>query len=499
MARPPNLLFLWTDQQRHDTLAVGGNTALAMPNLNRLAAASTAFTQAHCTQPVCTPSRGCIMTGLYPHAHGAVDNNRPLHPHVRTLAEYLPPKQYATGYYGKWHLGDELFAQHGFEEWVGVEDMYNPHFSPGRDRSARSHYHHWLLAHGQTPRNGKVFGRGESARLPEDLGKPAFLAEQAGDFIRRHNQHPFALYVNFLEPHMPYFGPRDNQYPPADVALPENFNAPPNAAQPLRLRLKQALLAAYGYEGNPLLSEADWRRMIANYWGLCSLIDTHIGRILQTLENEGLLDNTLIVFTSDHGDQMGSHRLLAKSVMFAESTRIPLLVRLPGQRTGQLIDRRISQIDLMPTLLDALGLAVPDGLHGRSRLPWLTGRTDLPADDIHCVWSGDAALRDELSEMTAPQSTPWPAGAAALADRTAAARLAADCSRTVITQDGWRFTWSTDDLAELYNLNADPGETTNLAAHPAQAARVANLADRIQAWQKRTGDPLVLPNPRIPR
>ena len=244
---PPNLLFLFTDEQRYDTLGAYGNEDIKTPNLDRLAARSTVFQRAYVTQPVCTPSRSTLLTGLYPHATGCVANNVPLPPDVPCLPEMLPPGLYATAYHGKWHLGDEAFAQHGFDEWVSMEDMYIPYYRPGRDRSARSDYHHFLLDNGLTPDRGDIFSRSTTARLPEEYSKPAFLARHASRFIRRNRRRPFVLFVNFLEPHMPFFGPRDGQHDPDEVALPDNFQTESPQAEPLKARLLREFYRQVGH------------------------------------------------------------------------------------------------------------------------------------------------------------------------------------------------------------------------------------------------------------
>ena len=254
----PNLLFLFTDEQRADTMAAYGNDRIDTPNLNRLAAGAAVFDQAYVTQAVCTPSRASIMTGLYPHTCGCTANNVPLPADVPCLPEMLPTGQYVTAYHGKWHLGDEIFAQHGFDEWGSVEDMYAAHYAPGRDRSGRSDYHHWLIARGVKPEKGEVFGRGQAARLPEELSKPAFLAQTASRFLRANRNRPFVLYVNFLEPHMPFFGPRDGQYDPAEVSLPDNFECPLSADQSLKGRVVAEFHRRHGHSGLPLADEADW-------------------------------------------------------------------------------------------------------------------------------------------------------------------------------------------------------------------------------------------------
>jgi arylsulfatase A-like enzyme len=153
----PNLLFIFTDEQRADTMAAYGNRHIETPHLNRLALESAVFDQAYVTQPVCTPSRSSIMTGLYPHTNGCIENNHALPPDVPCLPEMLADGDYVTGYHGKWHLGDEIFSQHGFDEWISIDDGYRKYYSPGRDREARSSYHHFLVEQGFRPANGTAF------------------------------------------------------------------------------------------------------------------------------------------------------------------------------------------------------------------------------------------------------------------------------------------------------------------------------------------------------
>src|SRR5574340_323841 len=156
----PNLLFLWTDQQRADTMAAYGNTTFRVPSMNRLAAQSVVFDRAYVTQPVCPPSRSSVMTGWWPHQSGCVNNNIPLKAETKTMPELLGDSAYRTGYMGKWHLGDEVFAQHGFEEWKAIEDgIYRRYYSAGRDRNARSAYHHFLVHLGYKPGEENDFSR----------------------------------------------------------------------------------------------------------------------------------------------------------------------------------------------------------------------------------------------------------------------------------------------------------------------------------------------------
>ena len=486
--RPTNLLFIYTDEQASSTLEAYGNSRIYMPNLNRLAQQSVVFDRAYVTQPVCTPSRSTLLTGLYPHTNACTENNVPLSPETQCLPEMITNSDYVTAHYGKWHLGDELHAQHGFRDWIGIEDGYNGWFTEGKDRDIRSAYYHFLIENGLTPKHGTHFSRGEAARLPEEYGKPAFLAGEASRFLRENQGNPFILYVNFLEPHMPFFGPRDEQYDVDAIPLPPNFDAAPTEAQPLKARLLQQHYLRHGHSGLPLANRDEWRRMIANYWGLCSLIDTHIGTILDTLDDCGLSDSTIVVFTSDHGDMMGAHQLLAKCLMFEEAVRVPLLMRLPGQTQARRVVGPVSQIDVVPTLLDLMGKMIPEHLQGKSLRPWMENPTMAHDDPVFIEWNGpNNGLGDVQGEVQIPG---W------MTEMAPTEQIKAACSdpvRSVITADNWKFNCSPRGEHELYHLEQDPGETQNLFGRGECAPIAGRLRGRIDEWQARTADLVELP------
>ena len=486
MNSPPNLLFLFTDEQRHDTMAAYGNTAIQAPNLNGLAQQSVVFEHAYVTQPVCTPSRSSILTGLYPHTTGCTENNIPLRPETRCLPEMLTQGTYKTGYHGKWHLGNEILAQHGFEEWISIEDGYRRYYSPDVDRNAHSTYYHFLIDHGFDParRDGDFehFDRATCARLAEQFGKPAFLAQQASRFIRENRDRPFVLFVNFLEPHMPFFGPRDGQHDAGAVVLPKNFDAVPTKDQPLKTQLFQRAYFVEGHGGVPLKTQRDWRRLIANYWGLISLVDTHVGTILQTLDDCDLAQHTIVVYTSDHGDMMGSHRLLGKCTMFEEAVKVPLLMRIPWLKNGhRRISVPVSQIDLVPTLLDWMQQPIPGHLQGQSLRPLVEGATEAWEKSVFVEWNGkNNGFGDVLRKASVPASM------LELATREQADAAIGDPVRTVIRPQGWKLNYSPLGEHGLYDLRSDPGETRNLVRHERQVAR--DLWAHLCTWQERTED-----------
>ena len=491
----PNIVVVFTDEQAAKTMAAYGNTQIETPNMDRLARESIVFENAYVTQPVCTPSRATIMTGLYPHTNGCTENNQTLPEKMLCFPELADFQGYKIAYHGKWHLGDEIFAQHGFDEWISVDDGYRKYFTESRDMQQHSTYHQHLIENGFTPDKQAAdgyesFSRKFCCRLPEPFTKASYVGDEASRFIRENTENSFILFVNFFEPHMPFFGPRDSQYDPDSIPLPENFSHELSDKQPLKTRLFQQGYPEYGHKVArhfpfELKTEADWKRLIGNYWGAVSHVDTNVGKILDALERNGLQDNTIVVFTSDHGDMMGSHQLVAKCVMFEEATRVPLLVKIPGIEK-KIIHDNVSQIDLVPTLLEAMGKGIPDHLEGYSWMPFLTGGGPLQERNVFIEWSGmNNGFGDVLGSVSILDC--WKEGYDE--DRIKAAM--GDPVRTIITPDRWKYNKSTIGEDELYNLHDDPGETVNVAGGPQYAQFMKDLTDKIKAWQKRTYDNVV--------
>ncbi len=496
MKKNPNLLFIFTDEQAIGTMAAYGNKQINTPNFNRLAAQSCVFDNAYVTQSVCTPSRSSLMTGLYPHNTGCTENNIPLPDNVRCFPELADFSGYRTAYHGKWHLGNEVFAQHGFDEWVSIDDMYRKYYSEDHDRNTRSSYHHFLTANGFSPDNvnDNVFSRNFACSIPEAYSKPAFLARESSRFIREHRDQPFILFINFFEPHMPYTSCRNRQYPPAEMPLPANFHHEWEAGLPTKIKALQERYRAIGHTGMPLDTEDDWRRLIANYWGLNSLVDTHLGTVLDTLAECGLEDDTIIVYTSDHGDMMGSHRLTAKCVQYEEAVKIPLLLKIPGlTKAAGHIPNPVSQIDLVPTLLETMGKEIPDGLDGFSWIDFLSGSSPLPQEDIFIEWNGanSGMGNKSVGTVTVPDCIKE------ILPEKDVVESVLDPVRTVITPNGWKYNLSQLGQNELYNLHDDPCEINNLYGDASLQNLTEELENKITTWACRTGDSIK--NPEVPK
>jgi choline-sulfatase len=471
LPRKKNLLFIWTDQQRFDTLANYGNSRVQAPNLNAVAGQSIQFEQAYVTQPVCTPSRSSMMTGLWPHQTGCTSNNIALPQTSRCLPQLLGDSDYRTGYIGKWHLGDEAFAQHGFDEWVSTEDMYESHFSAGRDRSTKTDYWHYLHDRGYQPDKGQYYSRQFACGVPIEDGKPAFQARKAKDFLTRHRHDPFVLHVSYLEPHTPYISPLHELYKPEEMRLDDSYAQEDMDGVPRRYRLRRAFFEqAHGY-----LSDLDRKDITTQYWGNISVVDRSIGQILTHLEQLGLADDTIVVFTSDHGDQMSAHGMWFKEVMYQESLRVPYLIRVPGARGGRRISSPVSHIDLVPTLLELMGASIPAALSGESLAPLIRDEVSRPRQPfVFAEWSPDRS-RQSIDYMAARTHPEW-------------APYTEESSRLALSPDGWKLCLSDIDHCQLYNLRDDPHEQHNLYSSGSHRDVVARLTREIERWRDRTND-----------
>ena len=491
----PNLVFMFSDQQRYDTLACYGNDWIRTPSLNALASESFVFERAYVTQPVCTPARASILTGLYPHAAGPVLNKMILPPETPVIAEMVSD-DYLCGYFGKWHLGDDVVPQHGFQEWVSTEDGHRAEYTKPEYLERFSTLHEHLVANGFEPdteaAGARIFSPDFRSHLPEEFQMASFLGDRAADFIDRNKDEPFVLYVSTFEPHSPYDGPFKDLYDPAELPVGPAFLKRPEGAS-LVNRVRADYFTQFLYEGRDqtqdpyvmryaaaeedITTEMGWRTLRAHYLANITLVDRMVAKITAALERAGIADNTVVVFTSEHGDMMGDHGMLEKRSLYDEASRVPLLMRVPWlSRQQRMIDGSVGHVDLVPTLLDLLGEPVPGHLQGRSLAPVLRGDRTLEGNDVFIQWNG---LSPEMEDRAL--------GSAAIN------RMLTLPWRAVVS-DGWKLNLCAGDQCELYDLNADPYEMTNLFDDPSQRDRVRDLAARVRAWQIRTGDDAPLPS-----
>ena len=343
----PNLLIIHTDQQSAWTLSCygGDSTRVDTPNIDRLAVEGALFSEFFTNSAVCTPSRGCFLTGRYPHCHGAYANNIPLHEDEITLAHCLARSGWDTGYVGKWHLdGDSRNTPPG---WILPEHAFG--FQD----------HRWMF--NDFHPKSILEDRSEKPRMTHAIGEGPYgtdwLTDKAIEFLGRDRSAPFLLMLSLPDPHTPYSvrEPYASMFNPEDVTVPETFwdEQVPDWVMQGRER--------YAYAFHNSISdpnrEQNLRRQKAAYCGAVKCIDYNVGRILSFLADRDMLDDTIVVFTTDHGDYMGEHGLYGKGTIYEASYHIPLVIRWPAVIPGGLvIDNMVSTVDFQQTILGLMGL-----------------------------------------------------------------------------------------------------------------------------------------------
>lgn len=454
MKRTPNLLFLMTDQQRADTVAQGG--PCLTPNLQALAREGADLGRCYAPNPICSPTRASLFTGLLPHAHGMVDvthavpaTRADLAPGLEFWTSRLKAAGYRVGYFGKWHVerSDEL-ERFGIDEYevelrlTGLP-VHDAPLDP-RVEIDQPGYRRFLLA-GVT--DAPVAETPEARLVDRGL---AFLRDAAAD------ERPWALFVATEAPHDPYVAPREHyeRYDPADIALPASF-ADDLVGRPAIYR---RIAAAWDQ-----LDEGRVRQAIACYYAACSLVDDQFGRLLEALDASGAADDTYVVFTSDHGDYLGAHGMFLKGVApFEEAYRVPLLVRGPGIAPGTRVEEPVSLLDLGPTLTRLL-LGEGFGGHGRD----LSGLLMGGARPAGAGGGSEPGLSQAYAEFHGQ-------------------RLG--YTQRIVWRGRYKYVFNGFDADELYDLEADPHELRNLAGEPDAREVLKEMASHMWRVVRETGD-----------
>ncbi len=315
----PNLLFIYCDQMRGQAMGCAGNTQVRTPYLDRLASQGVMFTNAIANCPVCTPNRGVLLTGKYPLSHKAVANDVPLPPDDASWGNVLRDAGYRTGYIGKWHLD-------------GVpRDRFTP---PGRRRHGFDYWAVWNCSHAYF--NAKYF-RDDPEPIHIDGYEPDHQTDLAIDFLRGRSDQPFFLIISWGTPHAPY------------QEVPEEYR---RLYDPDKLELR------------PNCADPD-RRALADYYAAITALDHNVGRLMDALDEMDVERNTIVVFTSDHGDMLWSQGQIKKERPWEESILVPFIVRWPDAvPEGKSHDALLSTVDVMPSLLSLMGVSVPQGVEG---------------------------------------------------------------------------------------------------------------------------------------
>ena len=418
MAARPNVLWICTDQQFAGAMSCAGNDHIQTPAMDRVADSGVRFSNAYCANPICAPSRASMLTGRMPSQVGVSENDDRIDEEYREdeLGRLFDDAGYDCAYAGKWHVPDIRHVDdgHGFTELCGLDDL----------------------------------------RVPE----------ACEEYLGGDHDDPFFLAAHFDNPHNICEWSRDYTPPWGSVETPPAENCPPlpanHAVPPYEPKVVRDTVDDHWAMGAMEGATPDeWRQYRNAYYRLVEKADEGVGRILDALADAGLQEETLVVFTSDHGDGHGAHQLIQKSFLYEEATRVPLLVRPPGggEDGGAVSDRLVSTgLDLLPTLCDYAGVTPPADLRGRSVRPLVDGdpggwREYVVAETIDT----DYRLRGRM--------------------------VRTEQYKYIVYHEGRH-------NEQLFDLEADPGEMVDLAESADHTATLDAHRDRLLAWCEETGD-----------
>ena len=440
-----NILFLMTDQHRWDCLGCAGNRAIKTPSLDRLAREGALFPNAYSSTPTCTPARAALLTGLAPWHHGMLAYGKVAEHYAYEMPRALNHAGYYTFAIGKLHYAPQR-NYHGFQGALIDESgrVQSPGFT--------SDYRKWFKEKApDLDPDATGIGwndyRSSVYALPEELHPTRWTGDRAAESIAKYDRaKPFLLKVSFARPHSPYDPPQRfwEMYKDEDMPVPHIGDW---AAKLGTLADKNNYSLWYGDLG---LRQAKHSRR--GYYGSVSFIDEQIGRILKALEDRGMLENTLVLFTSDHGDMLGDHYHWRKSYPYQGSAAVPMIIRWPksmrlSAKRGTKIRQVVELRDVLPTFLDAAGASAPVALDGKSMLDLVRGKTQ--------GWREQLDLEHGICYE---QGNHWNA----------------------LTDGRWKYIFSAyDGSQQLFDLHNDPGELHDLAAHPSHAKTLKLWRERL--------------------
>ncbi len=475
----PNILFMMADQYRWDCLGANGNRIIKTPHLDRLAAEGANFTHCFVQAPVCVPSRVSYFTGRYPHSHKNRVNYTPLDRREVLMQRRLRDAGYVTASVGKLHYypPDAAEARRtGFDfvelhDGVPELDRFSDYVAWRKTRDPQCSVAYRALA-GDVPTGKNPFRQAIDQRYSETT----WVGERTRQYIRQlaAGGRPFFLFSSFWKPHSPFEVPQpfDAMYDNVHIPLPQPTTRDEIMRLPAPLRaLILRLPSAYDMDRDQL----EW--IYRSYYGVVSHIDREVGLILDALQEAGVADNTIVVFCSDHGDQLLEHGLMGKNCFFEASVRVPLIVRFPGRVRPQQDDDLVESVDLLPTLFELAGLAEPYSNQGRSFAGLIArgGSGYRPRDAVfseNVIPEVITGGRDEFEFVK---------GQGIRGIRHPDAKM--------VRTRRWKYVYYPEGFEELYDLRSDPHETTNLAGDAKYRERIYEMKDRLLQWLTTADEP----------
>ena len=464
MSIQPNVLFILTDQQRYDTISALGHPHCITPHLDRLVKEGISFSQCHVTAPSCAPSRASLFTGHYPHTTGILKNADNW---TRSWIENLADSGYHCANVGKMHTWP-FTTPCGFHERQVVENK--DRFLEGADFQDDWEKHleeigvekQKRITYRERPDYRDCLGA-FSWDLPEDTHSDAFTGNRAVKWIEEYDgQKPFFLEVGFPGPHPPYDPPPrfldlyDDVDVPVAPVTKEDLDGQPQAYKGMRTHNVEIDHDSVVHQMEP--SEESRIRQRKHYLANVTLIDEKVGQIMTTLEEKGLLEDTIVIFSSDHGDCLTDHGHSQKWTMYDEITRVPLIVHAPSRfQGGRKIDDLIQLMDLGPAILEMAGADLPETMEAR---------TILPALEENASWTGREYVYAEQAKDLILTDTEF---------------------MTMVRSKDWKLVHFLDEKdGQLFDLRQDPRETRNLWNDPEHLETRKMLLDNLREWRIRS-------------
>ncbi|SNT41942.1 uncharacterized sulfatase [Granulicella rosea] len=477
MGKParPNVLLILTDEQSLWTLGRYGGALPGTPHIDSVGERGATFRNFFVTSAVCTPSRGCLMTGRFPHAHGAVHNDLPLHADEFTLGHMFQNAGYETGYAGKWHLDGK--NDPNWPDWIPAERSFGfrDHrwmFNQGHWKRVVERPAGWPENKGRAvasasfdrdavERGGSVYVATETDGRPDEsyaVSAPGeyfteWLTDKAIEFVERPRASPFFYVLSYPDPHSPFSveEPYASMFAKSELKLPETFhekNLPQWAEKMRQEDLKREGVA----NADDPKREAIFHARKAEYLGMVKCIDDNVGRVLRTLRERGLEDDTLVIFTSDHGQYMGEHGMYFKNALYETAHHVGTMMCWPGRiRAGMMVEPCIANVDLLPTLAGLLGLKTAGREQGRDGSALLRGET--------AGWEDVAFIHKDNFSQSGVFTSEWELG---------------------LAKDGG---------SVLFDRRKDPLQVRNLYGDAAHAGVVKRLTARTLEHNRKVGSP----------
>ncbi len=477
--RPPNILFIMTDQHRWDCVGANGNELIQTPNLDRLAAGGANFSHAFVQAPVCVPSRVSFFTGRYPHTHRNRVNYTPLDRSEVLMQARLKNAGYVTTSVGKLHLHPPtvLEAKRTGFDFVELHDAV-----PYLDR--HSDYAAWRKQH--DPQAGKFGYRalakdirpGENpfrAAIADEFSDTTWVGSRTRHYLKMlaKSDKPFFLFSSFWKPHSPFETcvPFDRMYNDVRIPLPKQLALDDIRQLPEPL---QKLILRFTPRYDMDREQLQW--IYRSYYGAISHVDREIGLILDTLVQTGQQENTIVVFSSDHGDQLLEHGLMGKNCFFEASVRVPLMIRFPGRVIPAKYDHLVESVDVLPTIFELAGLAEPYENQGRSLVPLVT-ESDHRYEPREAVFS-ENIIPEVITGGRADFF--YEKGKGIKGIRHPDAKM--------VRTKRWKYNYYAQGYAELYDLTNDPHEMKNLHGDPKHTEVEREMKDRLLHWLITAGE-----------